>query len=716
MTVTHSRALLVPTKLTAPQPLSSWVLRERLLARLGTQPDTRLTLVVAPAGFGKSTLVAQWLFEAQPIRAGAYAEITVGAPASIQTTELSAPPIAWLTLDEHDQDSMRFLVYVAGAITRVLPGALPTTLDLLAVRSPPPHVVLQALLVDLSALSEGLTLVIDDYHAVTAEAVHQTVAYLMRHLPPQCRLVLLSRVDPPLPLARLRADQQVTEVRAADLRFTKAETGALLAQLQGATPDAALVAALHEQTEGWAIALQLAALAQLEARAPMQALGVATRQLTEYLADEVFDQQPAAIQQALLAFAVPERFCAELCAGLLDTHDELVRAESLLDQLVRANLFLIPLDEDGRWYRFHHIFRDLLLRRLSLTAGKDGVRTLQLRAARWLAAEGLIEEAVHDYLAAGDEDAAAELIEHLLLPEMGKDVAGAPPGYWLRMLPAGLIARRPGLALIIARLSVFSMDMGEFEASLRRVDALLAGPDMAGDAPPWPSFQADLTVLQGVLCYWQGRPSDTISYMRSALEQGPTMALAIQALLQIGLSYVGNGAYAEGVRLIEAGLPAATARLGDRHALYQYTCLASMHQIAGELAAQARDAQRLASVVATRECGDLWVGYAASNLGLVAYERSDLSAAAAHFGVLASRKYRVSYPSYMSGVTGLALTAIARGAFAEAASYVEEAKDFADEAGGVFLRHQALGCATRVALARGDVAAALRDAAEIGVD
>jgi LuxR family maltose regulon positive regulatory protein len=685
--------LLVPTKLTPPQTRAGWVRRERLLTLLGARGEAQLTLVVAPAGFGKSTLVAQWLGGQMGAGRGP----------------------AWLTLDEHDQEVGRFLAYLAGAVSRAAPAALVTSAPLLAApEPPPPYIVLQALLVDLSALAEGLTLVLDDYHMVRAEAVHQAVGYLLRHLPPSCRMVLLSRSDPPLPLARLRAEGQLAEVRAAELRFTLEETGALLAGLLGGRPEAARVSALHEQTEGWAIALQLAALVGAEGGG--QSDGRATRQIAEYLADEVFDRQPEALQQALLALAVPERFCAGLCAALLGTPGELARAEGLLEQLVRANLFVLALDEQGHWYRFHHLFRDLLLRRLRLTGGQAGLGELQRRAADWLAEAGLGEEAVRLYLSAGDEEAAGALVERQLLPEMGKDVAGGPPGYWLRLLPAGLIGRRPGLALIVARLTVFSMDMTDFQASLERVDALLANADASSSVPLWPTFQADLLALRGILCYWQGRPADTISYMRAALALGPTRALTVQSLLQLGLAYVGSGAYAEGIRLVEAGQPEVAGALGDQGSLFKHSCLAAMHQLAGELASQADEARRLTETVVARAGGDLWVGYAASSLGLVAYERSDLAAAAVHFGVLANRKYRVSYPGYMSGVIGLALVAAARGAFAEADTLVAEALSFAEEAGGAFLRHQALGCAVRVALARGDVPAALSSAEMIGPD
>lgn len=194
MLAAHSQALLVPTKLAPPQAREAWVTRERLLAMLGPAPTTRLTLVVAPAGFGKSTLVAQWL-AARPEAAPRSREIGLAAERGAPPAE--RPLTAWLTLDEHDQDELRFIAYLAGAIERAAPGALVTSLPLLAAADPPPFVVIQTLLVDLSALAAPLTLILDDYHAVSAEAIHKLVSYLLRRLPPRCRMVLITRADPP---------------------------------------------------------------------------------------------------------------------------------------------------------------------------------------------------------------------------------------------------------------------------------------------------------------------------------------------------------------------------------------------------------------------------------------------------------------------------------------------------------------------------------------
>lgn len=691
--------LLVPTKLSPPAAQATWIRRERLLARLGPMPAPGLTLVIAPAGFGKSTLVAQWL-DRRMNQGGAAAADT------LHPSSFTLHPSAWLTLDEFDQDGHRFIAYLAGAIERVAPGVLPGLAALLTARELPPlYVVAQALLVDLSALPGGLTLVLDDYHAITAETIHQTVAYLLRNWPPACRLVIVSRIDPPLPLARLRAMRRLTELRTADLRFDEGEAAALLAGLFGRTPDAALVAALHGETEGWALALQLAALASQQSGAPH--LPAATsRAVAEYLADEVFEQQPAAIRSALLALAVPERVCAGLVAALLDLSDDLMQAEGVLEQLVRANLFLLPLDAEGRWHRFHPLFRNLLLRRLAVSGGPEALRALQLRAARWLEINGLAEEALRTYLAANAEERAAELVENLLHANLGRDVSATPPEYWLHTLPPGLIARRPGLELIAARLASFNTDVAALEAALERVDALLAQPE-AERSLPWPTFNGDRATLRGSLRYWQGRPAEAICELQAALAIGPVPTLASQALHLLGKALVADDRYDEGVALIEGSPAAEPAR---------YLSLCGMHATAGTTARLAGDAESLAAAVAAHKLGGFWICYGEAYRGRAAYDCSDLEAAAAHFAAVAQRRYQINAPIYSGCLTGLAQIAVLRGDLDGAARYADEAHAFAGEVGGAYLRHQALACAARLALVRGDLAAALDAGEAIGAD
>jgi LuxR family transcriptional regulator, maltose regulon positive regulatory protein len=708
MVAIASYQLLVPTKVTMPQPRGAWVVRERLLARLDAEPWARLTLLVAPAGFGKSTLVTQWLAP----------QLVLTAPRGGAASRYDQPvrAVAWLTLDEHDQDPLRLLAYLAGAIDRALPDGVPTTMGLLtSSETLPPYVLLQALLVDLSGLQEGLTVVLDDYHLVGAETVHQVVAYMLRHLPAHCRLVILTRSEPPLPLTRLRAERQLLELRAADLRFTPPEAEVLLARLLGQRHDPLLAADLHQQTEGWAIALQLAALAHASGRERGEPPESADHQIADYLADEVLARQPAVIQRTLLLLAVPERFCVPLCAALLDTPEERAMAEARLAQLVRADLFLTGLGREGQWYRFHPLFRDLLQRKLQLTLGEAAVRQLQLRAAAWFAGEGMIEDAVRLYLTGGDQDAAGELVERQMFPEPGRPAPHGPPSYWLRLLPAALIDRRPGLSLIEARLASFAMNIPALEARLQRVEQLLAASGGEGWSPPWPTFGGDLTMLRGTLRYWQARPAEAIAEMQHALALGTVPLLAGQALLILGNAYVAMGRYDEGVQLLRESMAGRSGPPAQLQLVSHLLALCSMHTLAGSMAELARDARELVVAVAQGPSTSLsWFAEAVS--GHAAYERSDLGAAAEHFGAVIQRKYQGNAAIYVTCVVGLALIAADQEDWVAAAAYEEEARAFASETGGAFLRNLARGCAARLALARGDVPAAMEAAWAIAPD
>lgn len=692
--------LLVPSKLNTPQSRPFWVQRDRLLRRLAANDHTRLTIVVAPAGFGKSTLVAQWvqrMRSAQPAAGG-----------------IQPAPVAWLTLDEHDQDGLRFLTYLAGAVERVAPHSLPHTLPLLIAPEPPPlYLALQAFLVDLSALPCGITLILDDYHVVVAAEVHQVVGHLLRQLPHLCRLVIVSRIDPPLALSRLRAEGQLTEIRAIDLRFTSGETALLLTRLSNKAPAADLVSGLQQETEGWAIALQLAVLAQQEAGASDPAGGIARRHIAEYLAEEVFEQQPESIRAALLMLAVPERFCAELYAALHEPPADLIDAEELLGRLLRANLLLIPLDSEGRWYRFHHMLRDLLLRRLRLQVDAPTIKALTLRVAHWLDSAGLFEEAVRAYLAAGAESAAAEVVERLLLPALGRDQRTLPYDSWLRLLPAELIPQRPALLLLQARRATLTLDLDALATELQLLDNLLNVPDQAQRPPPWAGFPADRQALHGVLHFWNGRAAEAVAALHTALNQRPEPWVAVQTLMLLGQALTALDRRNEALQLadtfaVRSGHAAGAAAAG--------LCRCAIYMHAGELTALTQEADRLQQLALTADLDPAWRCYAQAFLAGAAYERSEQAVAAEYYRAVVQNKGQVSATTHMGSLVALVHIAIAAGDLERAADYEQAAWAFAAEVGGRFLRHQAAGAATRIALARGDTAAALRIADAIGSD
>ncbi|PDV97068.1 LuxR C-terminal-related transcriptional regulator [Candidatus Chloroploca asiatica] len=721
--MTYALPLLVPTKLTMPQLRDTLVLRTDLLARLGPHPSTRLTLVVAPAGFGKSTLVAQWLTRRSP----------------------QQPAVAWVTLDEHDQDGPHFLAYLVGAVTRVLSDACASTVALLKTSASPLYVMLRALLVDLSQLSTPLILVLDDYHVITSEAVHQTVAYLVRNLPPQCSVVLISRTDPPLPLGRLQAEHEVTEIRADDLRFTKAEAETFLVKMTGHMPSHQALNLVLQQTEGWAIALQMAALSQFE-RTGYDHLPVkANRQIAEYLADEVLAQQTDEVQQILLRLALPSRFCAHLGATLVglapadafsgangrketgrsgspslagkqtSTADpgHLWMAEQI-EQLVQANLFLAPLDHEQRWYRFHPLFRDLLLRRLHLASGEDGVRALHRQAAHWFARNDALEEAITHFLAAGDEPGAADVIEQHFNAAIIQQFQVWMPPRLLNLLPPTLIAQRPGLTFLTARKGSINLNLAQLATGLEQIDAQLAATSPDETILPWPTFLADRDNLKGILCYWQGRTTEACQLLEHAAHHGSAFTVVRQALIYLGLAYIATNRYGEGQQIIASLQPKHVDPRSPWLTVGRLSALCGMHYLAGEFSALRRDAQRLLQVVEEHGMvASTWISYGLISLGFEAYERADLAQAADYFSQLVRLKYQANPIMYLNAVIGLAVIAAVQGLHAEAASYEQEAHAFAIEEGSVAFRNQALGCSVRLALLRHDHATALALARQI---
>ncbi|NCC32943.1 MAG: hypothetical protein EOM24_13135, partial [Chloroflexia bacterium] len=720
--VTNALALLVPTKVTVPQLRDTLVPRTDLLARLGPHPSTRLTLVIAPAGFGKSTLVAQWLTRHSP----------------------QQPAVAWVTLDEHDQDGLTVLAYLVGAVTRVFPEACPTTYALLKTSTSPLYVLLRALLIDLSQVPAPLTLVLDDYHMITSEAVHQTIAYLLRNLPPHCWVVLISRLDPPLPLGRLYVEDQVTTVRADDLRFTEAEAKALLVKMTGQMPSHQELSMVLQQTEGWAIALQMVALSQFERTGYDRLPGRANRQIAEYLADEVLLQQTDEVQHLLLRLALPNRFCAHLGATLFGFSLADVAIETngreparqvadpsstgrqtsaadpaylwmteKIEQLVQANLFLIPLDHEQRWYRFHPLFRDLLLRRLHLASGEDGVRALHRQAAHWFAHNDLLEEAISHFLAAGDEVGAADLIEQRFSEALTQQFQVWMPPRLLYLLPPTLIAQRPGLAFLTARKGSISLNLTQIATGLQHIDAILAATSPDEAILPWPTFLADRDGIKGVLAYWQGRATEACQLLESAAQDGSAFTVIRQALIYLGHAYVATNRYVEGQQIITSLQPDQVDPHSPWLAVARLASLCGMHRLAGEFAALQRDAQRLLELVEHYRMSPLWASYGLISLGIEAYERSDLTQAVAYFSQLVRSKYQANAIMYLNAVIGLAVIAAVQGLHAQAASYEQEAIAFAIEEGGDAFRNQVLGCGIRLALLRQDYPTALALARQI---
>jgi len=505
---------VLATKLFAPARRPQAVARTRLAEHLDPTlaPGHRLTLVSAPAGFGKTTVLSDWV---------------------ARTGEAdSAARTAWLSLDEADNDVTRLLTHLVAAL-----GTADPALDVAAVLSSPPGeatTVLTALVNTLAGagVHEPHTqwvLVLDDYHVITAPEVHEAIAFLLDHAPDQMHLMVATRADPPLPLARLRSRGQLVEVRGADLRFTPHEAQQFLNQAMGLDLEAADVDALEERTEGWIAGLQLAALSlrAIPTRPGVtdfiEAFTGSNRFVIDYLADEVLARQPPEVRDFLLRTSVLDRLTGPLCDAVTGQSD----GTATLADLERANLFVVALDNERAWYRYHQLFADVLLARL-LTEEPDLVPQLHRLASDWYAARGLPADAVRHALMAGDFTRAGYLVEEAL-PEVRRARQDTLLLNWARALPDSVIRRSPVLSMVAGWAHMVTGDLDGLESCLDDAEAALAAGARDEDlAAAWAQTE-DLRTAPGTLLVYRaslaqarGDVDETVRHARAALERaGP---------------------------------------------------------------------------------------------------------------------------------------------------------------------------------------------------
>ena len=425
---------ILATKLYIPPARERLVARSRLIERLNDGLHRKLTLISAPAGFGKTTLLSEWVASPLPLGEG------LGVRA------------AWLSLDQGDNDPARFLTYLVFALQTVAPNIGAGLLGVLQAPQPPPHEsLLTSLLNEITTIAADFVLVLDDYHVIDSKPIDKGLTFLIEHLPPQMHLVIATREDPDLPLPRLRASDQLTELRATDLRFTASEAAEFLNQVMHLSLSAEDIAALEARTEGWIAGLQLAAISmqgQKDTTGFIKSFTGSHHFVMDYLVEEVLQRQPENIQTFLLRTSILNRLCGPLCDAVL--LDSSAPGQETLEYLEQANLFLIPLDNERHWYRYHHLFADLLRQRLhqsidtSVGAAQGHVNELHIRASQWYEDHDLPMEAFYHAAAANDIERAERLIDGKGIP-LHLSGGVTPILEWLESLPTEVLNARPSL-------------------------------------------------------------------------------------------------------------------------------------------------------------------------------------------------------------------------------------------------------------------------------
>jgi ATP/maltotriose-dependent transcriptional regulator MalT len=695
--------VLLATKLYVPRLPPGFVSRPRLAARLAEGLARGLLLVCAPAGFGKTSLLADWARHGQR-------------------------PVAWLSLDAGDNDPARFWRHMVAAVDRVAPEAARRVEPLLSPPTPPSFEGLVTALINELASRAGeaeVVLVLDDYHLIEARPVHVSVGFLLEHLPPCLRLVLASRADPPLPLARLRARGQLAELRTEELRFTAAEAAAVLCEAAGPDlplPDGA-TAALAARTEGWVAGLQLAGLS-LRGRSDVAgfvaSFSGSHRYVLDFLAEEVLDHQPDQLRRFLLETSVLERLSGELCDAVTGR----AGSQAMLEQVERANLFLVPLDEVRGWWRYHHLFADLLRARLREEQPGQVVR-LHRNAAAWYEAHALADEAIRHAVAAGEMTWAAQLIEQHVDERILRG-EGATLARWLAMLPDGLISARPRLCLAQAFVAVAESDVDAAGPALDAAECALgcaAEESFESSAGPASSFlvnvPAAIALERAVLAHLCGDGENTAVFASRALAATGKGEQMLESLARWYLAVAewlcgrlpeAERAFASSIaQWRAAGQPTLTAWGCDR--LGQVLRAQALLDAAVDAYQQALKITAEPGRPALPAAGVGYVGMAE-----VAYQRNDLDAAHRYVteGIARCRNYGDTQ-ALATGLATLAWIRQAQGDAAQALDAMGEADQVAPGPDISSLLNPVPAQRARLLLTQGDVAGAARWIRERGL-
>lgn len=633
---------ILQTKLNRPGVTKDLVIRPRLLKVLDDGMEGALTLVIAPAGFGKTTLVSSWMQNL--------------------SERISPIPSAWLSLNEGDSDLDTFLRYFIAAVRKIYPDAGAETLDMLSARQQPPASLMADMVAnELQSLPSRFVIAIDDLHTVHGQEVFGCLNNWLRSWPSSMHLVVLSRYNPPLPLASLRGKGMLREVRTRDLRFSLSEAGEYFRHLpviSDSINDSSM-ALLDQRLEGWIAGLKLVSLA-------IGPDGDAARDLTsvlvdnefytaDYLIDEVLNAQPPAIQEFLLTTSIVEQICVSLGEALLGARDADYDARACLDYLADAELFMIPLDNQREWYRYHRMFRDLLHQRLLATTTSEHINELHYRAANWFAGHQMPDQAIAHAMKINSLDLVARFIEQTLCDVLNREDV-ATLNRWLNLIPDEFIRQRPELLLVKAWDHSFRWELEKVLQSAEQAEALLDKFDYSDYTQ---ILRGQIAMMKGQIFYHANQPERVIPYCRESLALLPKQWHYARggAAVYLGLCLYATGQVDAAERYLSGEYESASDKING----YSLRLLLGM-TINYLQAGKYENAARLArTMLQQAEDGKLAVieGWGHYLLGFIHYEWNELELAARHFVQVVDLFYRLQWATARNGIIGLGQTYLA---------------------------------------------------------
>jgi len=673
--------LLVHTKLERPYLPRGLLQRGSVKKKFAQSLDWRVTLVSAPAGYGKSTLVAQFL------------------------ESDDTPPAAWLSLESLDSDLSRFLRYFIAALREVVPDCLPQTERLLCLANlPPPQYLAESTVAELESLGQRVVLVLDDYHLIRSPDVHEWLESVVSKLPRTVHLVVISRIDPPLPLSLWRSRRWLGELRLADLRFSLQETAEFFKSTHEHEFGDEHIATLHQKTEGWITALRLFLLSlpgsgSIEER--VQAFSASDRLITDYLLEEVLAGQPPEIMEYLAVTSLLERFSPQLTDELLSlSHPQLAgQSQEIVDRLFKTNLFLVPMGAVHGWYRYHHLFRELLLDRFDRCRSQITKENILNSAGDWFQREGHIEDALRCFLAADNLDAAVDIIGNQLHNVIAEDPSRRTLRRWLEMFPAGAERSRVPLLIAWAYGKSIRSDYKGASDLLEQVEVICRDAGDNGQEKWCSLFRTDLDYLQCYASFWGGEVEKAYEHGKRLLDPACKPKGSVEAFWPsyYAASLALTGRRAEFLQFIEDGMTGP----GSSGLARQWPLVAANAFIQlcwGDLPQSRESALQLLADESSptkknfQELGHLF-------LGVVAYERNQLDEAERHFETIVSRRFEGPGFAYWDALVGRVWIDLACGRIESARQHAAAARAFAVETDNPLLMPESTAIERRLAIA-----------------